>query len=96
MGLKNLPRQSGEHLFEIIMRRFEVRSTFMTTNRPLEDWGLLIGDVPTATAILDRFLSRAEIITITGRSYRLRGGSKHAEETLPTQDKDKKERSKNG
>jgi DNA replication protein DnaC len=94
MGLKNLPRQSGEHLFEIIMRRFELRSTFMTTNRPLEDWGLLIGDVPTATAILDRFLSRAEIITITGRSYRLKGGSKQGEPTPPPQDK--KGRSRNG
>ena len=75
------------------MRRFELRSTFMTTNRPLEDWGLLIGDVPTATAILDRFLSRAEIITITGRSYRLKGGSIQGEPTPPPQDK--KGRSKN-
>jgi len=39
---------------------------------PSEDWGKLIGDVPSATAILDRFLHHAEIITITGRSYRLR------------------------
>ena len=44
----------------------------MTSNRPLEDWGKLIGDVPSATAILDRFLHHAEIITITGKSYRLR------------------------
>jgi hypothetical protein len=44
----------------------------MTSNRPLEDWGKLLGDVPTATAILDRFLQHAEIITLTGRSYRLR------------------------
>src|SRR5438445_11329959 len=44
----------------------------MTSNRPLEDWGKLIGDVPSATAILDRFLHHAEIIRITGRSYRLR------------------------
>jgi len=44
----------------------------MTSNRPLEDWGKLIGDVPTSTAILDRFLSRAEIIQITGKSYRLK------------------------
>ena len=73
MGLKNLPRHGGEHLFEIIMRRFELRTTIMTSNRPLEDWGALVGDVPTATAILDRFLSRAEIIPITGRSYRIKG-----------------------
>lgn len=45
----------------------------MTSNRPLEDWGKLIGDVPAATAILDRFLHNAEVIAITGRSYRLRG-----------------------
>ena len=44
----------------------------MTSNRPLEDWGKLLQDVPSATAILDRFLERAEIIQITGRSYRLR------------------------
>jgi DNA replication protein DnaC len=72
MGLKKLPKQSGEYLFEIIMRRYELRSTIMTSNRPLEDWGKLIGDVPTSTAILDRFLSRAEIIQITGKSYRLK------------------------
>lgn len=72
MGMKQLPKRSGEYLFEIVMRRHEVRSTMMTSNRPLEDWGKLIGDVPSATAILDRFLQHAEIITITGKSYRLR------------------------
>ena len=74
-GLKSAaggPKRSGEYLFEIIMRRYELRSTMMTSNRPLEDWGKLIGDVPAATAILDRFLHHAEIITITGKSYRLR------------------------
>ena len=72
MGMKQLPRRSGEFLFEIIMRRYEVRSTIMTSNRPLEDWGKLIGDVPSATAILDRFLHHAEIVSMTGKSYRLR------------------------
>jgi DNA replication protein DnaC len=72
MGMKNLPKHSGEFLFEIIMRRYETHSTMMTSNRPLEDWGKLVGDVAGATAILDRFLHHAEIIAITGRSYRLR------------------------
>ena len=71
-GMKQLPKRSGEYLFEIIMRRYETRSTIMTSNRPLEDWGKVIGDVPSATAILDRFLHHAEVITITGRSYRLK------------------------
>ena len=72
MGIKQLPKRSGEYLFEIIMRRYEMKSTIMTSNRPLEDWGKLLGDVPSATAILDRFLHHAEIITITGQSYRLK------------------------
>lgn len=72
MGLKQLPRKSGEYLFEIIMRRYETRSTIMTSNRPIEEWGKLLGDVPSATAILDRFLHHAEIIKISGKSYRLK------------------------
>jgi DNA replication protein DnaC len=75
MGLKQLPKRSGEYLFEIIMRRHQLRAMMMTSNRPLEDWGKLIGDVPAATAILDRLLANAEIIQITGKSYRLGGGS---------------------
>jgi DNA replication protein DnaC len=84
MGMKQLPKRSGEYLFEIIMRRYETRSTIMTSNRPLEDWGKLIGDVPSATAILDRFLHHAEIIQITGKSYRLRN---HAQ-VVPDSDQD--------
>ena len=72
MGMRQLPRRSGECLLEIVMRRHENRSTMMTSNRPLEDWAKLIGDVPAATAILDRFLQSAHVIAITGRSYRLK------------------------
>jgi hypothetical protein len=44
------------------MRRYETRSTMMTSNRPLEDWGKLVGGTPSATAISDRFLQHAEIL----------------------------------
>ena len=47
----------------------------MTSNRPLEEWGKLMGDVPAATAILDRFLQSATVIQITGRSYRMQGNA---------------------
>lgn len=72
MGLKNLPKHSGEYLLEVIMRRYENRATIMTSNRPLEEWGKLLGDVPSAGAILDRFLHHARTIAISGRSYRLK------------------------
>ena len=80
MGIKPLAKRSGEYFFEVIMRRYELKATIMTSNRPLEEWGKLIGDVPAASAILDRFLHHAEIINITGKSYRLQNRqSKHPE-----------------
>jgi DNA replication protein DnaC len=78
MGLKVLPQKSGEILLEIIMRRYENRSTMMTSNRPIEEWGKLLNDVPAASAILDRLLHHAEIIPINGRSYRLQSKAKRA------------------
>jgi IstB-like ATP binding protein len=72
MGKKQLPKRDGKYLFEVVMRHYERRSTLPTSNRPLEDWGKLISDVPSATAILDRFLHHAEIIRFSGKRYRLR------------------------
>jgi DNA replication protein DnaC len=48
----------------------------MTSNRPIEEWGKLLSDVPAASAILDRLLNHAEIIPINGRSYRLQSKAK--------------------
>lgn len=80
MGLKTLPAKAGEILLEIILRRYENRSTFMTSNRPIEEWGKLLNDAPTATAILDRFLHHAQIIPMTGRSYRLNDAANRSTE----------------
>jgi DNA replication protein DnaC len=93
MGMKQLPKRSGECLFEIILRRYETRSTIMTSNRPLEDWGKLLGDVPSATAILDRFLHHAEIVTMQGKSYRLRhqNGQAREDKESPREEKTAKE-----
>ena len=71
IGLKALPKHSGEYLLKVIVRRYENRSTIMTSNRPLEEWGKLLSDVATAGAILDRFL-HAQVIAITGKSYRVK------------------------
>jgi DNA replication protein DnaC len=86
MGLKQLPKHSGEYLLEVILRRYENRSTIMTSNRPLEEWGKLLGDVPTAGAILDRFLHHAQVIAITGKSYRVKEAAGLRPENQPTQE----------
>ena len=90
MGLKILPAKSGEILLEIIMRRYENRSTMMTSNRPVEEWGKLLCDVPAASAILDRLLHHAEIIAIAGRSYRLREGVAEQNQRQASQPKKEK------
>ena len=70
-GLHRLPPQSSEYLLEVFVQRYEKTSIIVTSNRPLDDWGNIVGDTATATAILDRFLHHAAVITIKGKSYRL-------------------------
>jgi len=70
-GMKKLCSSAAEDMLEIFVRRHETVSTLITTNRPTEDWGQFLGDVPAATAILDRFLAHAEVIQMQGKSYRL-------------------------
>ena len=73
-------------LLEVFVRRYEKGAIILTTNRPMEDWGQMMGDTAAAGAILDRFLHHAEVIRLQGRSYRMHNRrelrSKHAEETL--------------
>jgi DNA replication protein DnaC len=70
-GMKRLGPNAAEDLLEIFVRRHERGSILVTTNRPTEDWGQLLGDVPATTAILDRFLQHAELVPMQGKSYRL-------------------------
>jgi DNA replication protein DnaC len=69
--MKKLPPSAAEDLLEVFVRRHETASTLITTNRPTQDWGIFLGDVPAATAILDRFLAHAEVLQLPGKSYRL-------------------------
>ncbi len=71
LGMKKLPASAGEDLLEIVMKRHEQGSMIITTNRPMEDWGKMLGDNATATAVLDRLLHHAHIVNITGKSYRI-------------------------
>jgi DNA replication protein DnaC len=63
-------------LFQLINRRYDSKSTIITSNRPVSDWGLVLGDSTAATAILDRLLHHCSVITINGDSYRLLSAKK--------------------
>lgn len=71
LGMHRLPSTAAEDLLEVFTRRYEQGAIILTTNRPLEDWGQVLGDTAVAGAILDRFLHHAEIIRLQGRSYRM-------------------------
>ncbi len=71
LGMKRLPPTAAEDLLEIFVRRYEKGAVILTTNRPMEDWGQVLGDTAAAGAILDRFLHHAEVIRLQGSSYRM-------------------------
>lgn len=72
LGMRQLPPAAAEDLLEVVTRRYERGAIILTTNRPLEDWGQVLGDTAAAGAILDRFLHHADVIQLAGaRSYRM-------------------------
>ena len=51
LGMRKLPPTAAEELLGIVMRRYERTSTLLTSNRPVEDWGKLLGDSAAVTAM---------------------------------------------
>jgi DNA replication protein DnaC len=70
LGMRKLPATAAEDLLELIMRRYERASTMITSNRPVDDWGRLLGDTAAVTAMLDRLLHHAHILKCGPRSWR--------------------------
>jgi DNA replication protein DnaC len=69
-GMRKLPHTAAEDLLEIVMRRYERASTLLTSNRPVDDWGRLLGDVAAVGAMLDRLLHHGHVLTCGPRSWR--------------------------
>lgn len=70
LGMRKLPSTAAEDILEIVMRRYERASTLMTSNRPVEDWGKLLGDSAAVTAMLDRLLHHGHVLKCGPRSWR--------------------------
>jgi DNA replication protein DnaC len=70
LGLRKLPHTAAEDLLELVMRRYERASTLLTSNRPVDDWGKLLGDTAAVTALLDRLLHHAHVLKCGPRSWR--------------------------
>jgi DNA replication protein DnaC len=70
LGMRKLPSTAAEDLLEIVMRRYERTSTMLTSNRPIDDWGKLLGDTAAVTAMLDRLLHHGHVLKSGPRSWR--------------------------
>jgi DNA replication protein DnaC len=70
LGMRKLAYTAAEDLLELIMRRYERASTLLTSNRPVDDWGKLLGDTAAVTALLDRLLHHAHVLKCGSRSWR--------------------------
>ena len=86
LGLRKVPPTSAEDLLEILHRRYQKTSTIISSNRPLEDWGTMLGgDTAATSALLDRFVHTSDLTMIKGKSYRLHE-RQNREKTKPTGD----------
>ena len=74
-GMRKLPLTAAEDLLEIIIRRYERASTLLTSNRPVEDWGKLLGDTAAVSSMLDRLLHHGHVLKCGPRSWRTKTAS---------------------
>lgn len=72
VGYTNLSSPQANRLFELVRERYERGSTILTSNTSFAQWGTLMNDEVLATALLDRLLHHAEVLTINGKSYRMK------------------------
>ena len=70
VGYLPMDMEASNLLFQLISKRYEKKSTIITSNKPLNKWHEIFGDAVLANAILDRLLHHSKVITINGPSYR--------------------------
>jgi DNA replication protein DnaC len=85
IGYSQLDRVSGNLFFQLICSRYEKGSMILTSNKGFGEWGDLMGDVPLATAILDRLLHHAHVVNIRRQSYRIKARVKASGSVIPQQ-----------
>ncbi len=72
VGYLSYSNRHADLLFEIVSRRYEQKSTLVTTNRKFADWNEVFPNAPCVVSLVDRLVHHAEIIAIDADSYRLK------------------------
>jgi DNA replication protein DnaC len=79
VGYLSFDARNADLLFQLVNLRYEKKSIVLTTNLAFSDWPTIFPNATCATALIDRIVHHAEIITIEGDSYRLREAKAAAE-----------------
>jgi DNA replication protein DnaC len=72
VGYKQLTAEQATYFFELVRDRYEQGSIILTSNTSFAEWGKLLHDEVLASALLDRLLHHAEVISINGKSFRMK------------------------
>jgi DNA replication protein DnaC len=72
IGYLPIEKKYSDIFFQLIAKRYEKKSTIITTNQPFSKWGEVFGDNIIASAIIDRLVHHSTIVKITGKSYRIK------------------------
>lgn len=78
VGYLSYGNRHADLLFEIINRRYEKKSTLVTTNRPFAEWGEVFPNAACVVSLIDRLIHHAEVIAFEGDSYRVKEAKERA------------------
>lgn len=78
IGYLSYSDRHADLLFDIINRRYEQKSTLVTTNRPFAEWGEVFPNAACVVSLIDRLVHHSEILAIEGKSYRMKEATEQA------------------
>ena len=78
VGYLSYSNRHADLLFDIVNRRYELKSTIVTTNRPFAEWGEVLPNAACVVSIVDRLVHHSEIMVIEGESYRMKEAKERA------------------
>lgn len=81
VGYLPFEQEAANLFFQLVSSRYEHASIVLTSNLAFSGWGAVFGDQVVAAAMIDRIVHHADVLTLKGASYRLRG---RGAETLPS------------
>ena len=80
VGYLSYSNRHADLMFELVIRRYQNKSTVITTNRPFAEWREVFPNAACVVSLVDRLVHNAEIIAIEGESYRLKEARERAEQ----------------